>query len=122
MEKEQIREKLASAASMPKDVVLGASVVTILGRNEVSVENYRGIIEYTDTLIRVQTKSGQIRLTGKRLQVEYYTNDEMKITGAVRSPGRCIPLNLLTGGKKIDPCVHPISERVCEDPRRGIFA
>ena len=63
MEKEQIREKLASAASMPKDVVLGASVVTMLGRNEVSIENYRGIIEYTDTLIRVQTKSGQIRQT-----------------------------------------------------------
>ena len=69
MEKEQIREKLASAASMPKDVVLGASVVTMLGRNEVSIENYRGIIEYTDTLIRVQTKSGQIRLTGKKLEV-----------------------------------------------------
>lgn len=85
MEKEQIREKLASAASMPKDVVLGASVVTMLGRNEVSIENYRGIIEYTDTLIRIQTKSGQIRLTGKRLQVEYYTNDEMKITGAVHT-------------------------------------
>ena len=94
MEKEQIREKLASAASMPKDVVLGASVVTMLGRNEVSIENYRGIIEYTDTLIRVQTKSGQIRLTGKRLQVEYYTNDEMKITGAVHT------LEFIDGGKE----------------------
>ena len=85
MGKEQIREKLASAASMPKDVVLGASVVTMLGRNEVSIENYRGIIEYTDTLIRVQTKSGQIRLTGKRLQIEYYTNDEMEVTEAVHT-------------------------------------
>lgn len=85
MGKEQIREKLASAASMPKDVVMGASVVTILGRNEVSIENYRGIIEYTDILIRVQTKNGQIRLTGKRLQIEYYTNDEMKITGTVNT-------------------------------------
>ena len=85
MGKEQIREKLASAASMPKDVVLGASVVTMLGRNEVSIENYRGIIEYTDTLIRVQTKSGQIRLTGKRLQIEYYTNDEMKVTGKIQT-------------------------------------
>ncbi|HIZ74067.1 MAG TPA: sporulation protein, partial [Candidatus Mediterraneibacter stercoravium] len=52
MERDHIRERLASAASMPKDVVLGASVITILGRNEVCIENYRGIIEYTDTLIR----------------------------------------------------------------------
>ena len=68
---------------MPKDVVMGAPVVTALGNFEVCVENYRGITEYTDTLVRVQTKGGQIRLTGKRLKVEYYTNDEMKITGKI---------------------------------------
>ena len=83
MEREQIREKLASAASMPKDVVLGASIITITGITEVCVENYRGIIEYTDCLVRLQTKDGQLRLTGKRLNIEYYTNDEMKITGII---------------------------------------
>ena len=69
---------------MPRDVVMGASVITITGRNEICIENYRGILEYTDLLIRVQTKSGQIRLSGKNLQIEYYTNDEMKITGRTR--------------------------------------
>lgn len=83
MERERIREKLASAASMPKDVVLGASIITITGITEVCVENYRGIIEYTDCLVRLQTKDGQLRLTGKRLNIEYYTNDEMKITGII---------------------------------------
>ena len=71
MEIEQIREKLASAASMPKDVVLGASIITITGITEVCVENYRGIIEYTDCLVRLQTKDGQLRLTGKRLNIAY---------------------------------------------------
>ena len=52
-------------------------------KNEICIENYRGILEYTDLLIRVQTKSGQIRLSGKNLQIEYYTNDEMKITGRI---------------------------------------
>ena len=83
MEREGIRERLASAASMPKDVVMGAAVLTALGNFEVCVENYRGITEYTDTLVRVQTKEGQIRVSGKRLQVEYYTNSEMKITGKI---------------------------------------
>lgn len=88
-EKERIKEQLASAASMPKDVVLGASVVTVLGTDEVCVENYRGIIEYTECLIRIQTKTAQIRLTGKHLQIEYYTNDEMKITGSICSLEFC---------------------------------
>ena len=80
MEREEIRERLASAASMPKDVVMGASVVTVLGDFEVCIENYRGITEYTESLVR-----GQIRLTGSRLQIEYYTNDEMKVTGKIQT-------------------------------------
>ena len=50
-----------------------------------ALKNYRGIIEYTDTLIRVQTRAGQIRIQGKRLRIQYYTNDEMKITGRITS-------------------------------------
>lgn len=88
-ENERLREKVVSAVSMPKDVVLGASVITILGTREVCIENYRGIIEYTDTLIRVQTKETQIRLNGKQLQIEYYTNDEMKINGCICSIEFC---------------------------------
>lgn len=88
-ENEHLKERLASAASMPKDVVLGASVITVLGTGEVCIENYRGIIEYTDSLIRVQTKGKQIRLSGKCLQIEYYTNDEMKITGCICSIEFC---------------------------------
>ena len=83
MDREALRERVISAASMPKDVVMGAAVVTVLGNFEVCIENYRGITEYTEKLVRVQTKGGQIRLCGSRLQVEYYTNDEMKVTGKI---------------------------------------
>ena len=86
---EQIKKRIVSAANMPKDVMLGASVLTILGNFEVCIENYRGILEYTDTLIRVQTKGKQIRLSGKQLQIEYYTNDEMNITGKISSLEFC---------------------------------
>lgn len=89
VENEHLKERFADAANMPKDVILGASVITILGTGEISIENYRGLIEYTDTLIRVQTKNKQIRLKGKCLKIEYYTNDEMKITGCICSVEFC---------------------------------
>ena len=41
--------------------------------------------EYTDQIIRLQSKSGQIKITGKKLEVIYYTNDEMKIHGQIRT-------------------------------------
>ena len=72
---------VADMAGMPKDVVMGAPILTIVGQMELLVENYRGILEYTE--LRIQTRIGQIRIIGKNLMIEYYTNDEMKITGKV---------------------------------------
>ena len=63
MNREQIKEKMISAMDLPKDVIQNASVITILGRNELCIENYRGIIEYTDTLIRAR-KSWEIQSNG----------------------------------------------------------
>ena len=45
MNREQIKEKMVSAMDLPKDVIQNASVITILGRNELCIENYRGIID-----------------------------------------------------------------------------
>lgn len=89
MERDQIRDRMASAACMPKDVVLGSAVITLTGQTEACIENYRGMIEYTDSLVRLKIKGGQIRLVGKGLSVEYYTNDEMKITGIIQGLEFC---------------------------------
>ena len=70
---------------MPKDVVLGVPIVTITGEFEMNIENYRGIIEYTDSLIRIKLKSGQLKISGKRLEIAYYTNEDMKVVGFVKS-------------------------------------
>lgn len=83
MEKKTFINRMADAANMPKDVMLGVPILTMTGQTEVNVENYRGILEYTEWMIRVQTKIGQIKIVGKSLQIDYYTNDEMKITGHI---------------------------------------
>lgn len=74
---------VSDMSGMPKDVIMGAPILTVIGQMELLLENYRGILEYTECIIRIQTRIGQIRILGKNLQIEYYTNDEMKITGKV---------------------------------------
>ncbi|EOS45132.1 sporulation protein YqfC [Lachnospiraceae bacterium A2] len=66
------------------DIMYGAVIITAMGRNQILVENYKGIIEYTQEKIRLQTKTCQVTIQGKRLIVEYYTNEEMKITGYIQ--------------------------------------
>ena len=85
MRKNLLKSRVSDAANIPKDVILGVPLVRMVGQEELYIENYRGILEYTDTLIRVQTKIGQIHLFGKKLEIIYYTNDEMKVVGHIES-------------------------------------
>lgn len=83
MSKKNFKNLVSDTVNIPKDVILGVPIVRVIGQEEFYIENYRGILEYTDTLIRVQTKIGQIHLKGKRMEILYYTNDEMKVRGYI---------------------------------------
>jgi len=79
------KDDIVETLELPKDLVYGAVLVTITGRQEVLVENYRGILEYNQTQIRLQTKTCRLLIQGKNLYILYYTNEEMKITGIIDS-------------------------------------
>lgn len=76
--------KLEEMANIPKDVTQGLPYISMLGNSELYLENYSGILEYNHEIIRIQTKTGRIELTGNRLHIDYYSNDEMKIKGFIK--------------------------------------
>lgn len=80
-----VKVKLAEKLNIPEDISEGLPIVTITGKSEVYVENYKGIIEYGKSCIRIQTKGCRITFTGKDLEIVYYTNVDMKITGELES-------------------------------------
>ena len=79
------RELVVESLKLPKDSLLGASIVTLTGNTDVFVENYKGIIEYTSQMILLQGKTCKIEICGRRLNIVYYTNEDMKITGGVEA-------------------------------------
>ena len=81
----KIKEGLVESLELPKDLVYGAGLVSITGRQEILIENYRGILEYTQNHISLQTKTCRLVIHGKNLHISYYTNEEMKITGWIDS-------------------------------------
>lgn len=78
-------EELSNHLSLPADILAGAPIITATGRNEICLENYRGIIEYNSSLVKVQTKACKICIEGKELNILYFTEDEMKITGFIKA-------------------------------------
>lgn len=73
--------KIVDALELPKDLCLGALNVKLTGQYEAYIENYKSIIEYTDTDIKLQGKNVRIAISGKKLHIICFTKDEMKIKG-----------------------------------------
>ena len=80
-----VKQNMVETLELPKDLMYGDSIVTITGRREVPIENYKGILEYTGEYIKIQTKNAKLTVYGKKLSIEYYTNEDMKVVGFVKS-------------------------------------
>ena len=80
-----VKSKIAEKLNIPEDISNGLPIVTVTGKNEAYVENYKGIIVYECHCIKIQTKNCRITFVGKNLEIVYYTNVDMKITGELES-------------------------------------
>lgn len=78
------KEQMVDSLKLPKDIVMGVSILSITGCEEVFIENYKGIIECSPESVIVQTKTCRMHFSGCNLSVDYYTNEEMKISGKIK--------------------------------------
>lgn len=77
------KEMIIDSLKLPKDICMGAMRVTMTGNREAWIENYRGILEYTGQMILLQGKICQVCFEGTGLSIDYYTNEDMKISGCI---------------------------------------
>lgn len=84
-DRESAMEVVSRKLGLPSDILAGAPILTSVGRSELVVENYKSIIEYNGNVIKVQTKLCRIVVEGVNLNIVYFNNDEMKITGIIHS-------------------------------------
>lgn len=78
-------DELVESMRLPQDVIKGETLLTFIGKSAVQIENYRNILLYTDTNIKVQAKRYRLSVSGKNLCIRYYDKDEMKITGRIET-------------------------------------
>jgi sporulation protein YqfC len=75
---------MVESLNLPKDLMLGSAILTVTGNSDLYIENYKGILEYTCVYIVLQTKTCQIIIEGESLSIDYYTNEDMKISGNIK--------------------------------------
>jgi sporulation protein YqfC len=80
-----ISEMISNNLRIPKDILAGASLMHITGQYELYIENYKNIIEYNEQCVKLQGKTCKIYITGKNLHIDYFNNEDMKISGRIKN-------------------------------------
>ena len=77
--------KIDNILEIPKEITSQIPRITILGFEELLIENYKGIIEYEEFFIKISTFIGNININGFNLSLNQMTEDDIIIKGKIDS-------------------------------------
>lgn len=78
-----IKKNVSDALELPKEVLLNLPLISLMGKEELLIENYKGIIEYGEEKIRINTGVGVLKIEGKRLLLKHITAENIIINGDI---------------------------------------
>ncbi len=81
--KKGIREKIAEMTEIPKDFMMNMPRVTILGNREICVDNYKGLLEYSQETIRLASTNKIIIIKGEELLITRIVEDAVFVGGNI---------------------------------------
>ena len=83
----RIKQKINDIADLPKEISLDYSRMVLLGNKEFVIENYKGIVEYDNNIIRLNTLSGIISIEGNGLVINEISDDDVSVEGEIKLIG-----------------------------------
>lgn len=83
--KKNVREKISDVLEFPKDTFLDLPKIILTGNKEIYIENNKGIIEYTDKIIRLNTGYSVLNITGNCLSIKSIGTEEITVCGNIIS-------------------------------------
>lgn len=83
VQKPTLRERFADVADLSKEVLLDAVLISSIGNRELTLENYKSILAYSNICIRVKCNPRNVEICGKHLELRNLTRDLLYITGRI---------------------------------------
>ena len=77
--------KINRLLELPEEVTTNKPKLTIVGFEEILIENYKAILEYEDYYIKINTHIGAININGFNLKLKEMTGDDIMVLGNVDS-------------------------------------
>lgn len=78
-----IKNMFTKILELPKEAVIDLPVISIVGNEELTIENYKGVIEYSEEKIRINTTKGVVKIEGRSMFLKQITDDDIQVIGTI---------------------------------------
>ncbi len=85
MKKKKQINRVDKFLEIPKEIYSDDPKIVVTGFDELIIENFKGILEYEEFFVRINTYIGVININGYNLNLENLTNDDLKVKGKIES-------------------------------------
>ena len=81
--KEKNAQLIADVLDLPLDVISDVPRIEIVGKSNLSVENIRGILDYNESCIKINTTEGIVKIEGDGLFIDSISDESVFIKGLI---------------------------------------
>ena len=81
--KEKRAEKIAEALDLPLDILCDIPRSELMGNSQLNIENIRGVLDYNESSIKVNTTVGIIKIEGDELFIDNISDENIFIKGRI---------------------------------------
>ena len=79
------KSRINRMLEIPQEAYSDIPKIVITGFDEMIVENFKGILEYEEYFVRINTHIGIINVNGFDLKLENMSDDDIKVSGKIES-------------------------------------
>ncbi len=77
------RNKLERLLEIPVEVTTNIPKITLIGFEQLMIENYMGVIEYEEYLVKINTSIGIIIIEGNKMNLNQINENDVLISGEI---------------------------------------
>lgn len=59
--------------------------ITLYGTSVAEIDNFKGLLDFSPTAVRLNTTDGILRIDGARLQLGFMSDDSISIKGVIKN-------------------------------------
>ena len=80
-EAEKMFFNLSQRLSLPGDILTAAPRIEIIGQQELSLEPHEGLLEYSETDIKIKSRIGPVCILGQNMRIRLMNQGRIEIIG-----------------------------------------